>query len=132
MKNYCRKVFYSTLDIGKGFDRKIFLLNDKQEKISFWNDVPLKDPKAPQDIFNAVIEIPRYTISKLELARDEPLHPLMHDKRQNIFNPQITELRSYAQYGFFNYGFLPQTWENVLLPNKEVLNLLVAIFDFFH
>ena len=125
MKNYIRRVFYSTSDLGKGFDRKIYLLNQKGEKISFWNDVPLRDPTQKPDIFNAVIEIPRYTIAKLELARAEPFHPLMHDRRQNLFNPKITELRSYAQYGFFNYGFIPQTWENMLIPNKEVHNLRV-------
>ena len=129
MKIFIQKAFYSTLDIGKEFERKIYLLNDKKQKISFWNDIPLKDPKKPHDIFNAVVEIPRYTIAKLELARNEPLHPLMHDKRRNIFDPDIIELRSYAQYGFFNYGFFPQTWENVLVPNQEIHNLLVKHQD---
>lgn len=131
MRGYIRRAFYTTLDIGAGKERKMFLLDKSGNKISFWNDVALKPPVSPSDVFNAVIEIPRYTIAKLELARDVRHHPLMHDLIKNKFNPAVTELRNYAQFGFFNYGFFPQTWENILTPNPEIENLLVSFHEFF-
>ena len=122
-----RKACYSTLDIGKEFERRIFLLNDKAQKISFWNDIPLKNKEHNQNsIFNAVIEIPQYNIAKMELSKDEKYHPLMHDTKTDKKDKTKKHLRYYAQFPLFNYGFIPQTWENSLIKNNEIENLSVC------
>jgi inorganic pyrophosphatase len=35
---------------------------------------------------------------------------MMQDTRNNLFDKKL-ELRYYAQFPLFNYGFIPQTWE---------------------
>lgn len=128
MRAFLRRSFYSTLDTGKAFERRIYLLNENKQKISFWNDVPLKT-KGEEDltVFNAGIEIPRYSLGKFELSKTEPFHPIVQDIRKNKKNRDKTELRYYAQYGFFNYGFFPQTWENKFKSHKDIDNLVVKI-----
>jgi len=127
MRTYLRRCFYSTQVVGKEFEKRVFLLNDQGNRISPWNDIPLKPEVAPANIFNAVIEIPRYTLAKMEINKKEQYHPIMQDTRKNKFDPTKRELRFYAQFGTFNYGCFPQTWENPLVPNKEVDNLLVNL-----
>lgn len=46
----------------------------------------------------------------------------MQDTRKNIFSKQL-ELRFYNQFPLFNYGFIPQTWEQSI--EKDSLGLLV-------
>ena len=126
MRSFVRKALYSTLDIGKQFERRIYLLNDDKKKFSIWNDVPLRpDGETDPTIFNAGIEVSRYSLGKLEVCKTEPFHPIVQDIRKNRINKDKTELRYYAQHGFFNYGMFPQTWENTLLPNRDVDNLKV-------
>jgi len=125
MRTFFRRAFYSTVESGSAFEKRVFLLDANKNKISIWNDVPLR-PVGESDpaIFNAAIEIPRYSLSKLEVRKNEQYHPIVQDVRKNRINKEKTELRYYAQYGFFNYGFFPQTWENSIVPNTEVDNLL--------
>lgn len=109
---------------GELFDKRVFLVNDNEEKLSFWNDIPLKsEDKKHSNVFNATFEIPRYTISKMELRKEEKHHPIYQDTRKNKKDSNVVELRYYAQFGLFNYGFLPQTWENSLIHNEKLGNL---------
>ena len=52
------------------------MLNDKNEKISFWNDVPLRPQGSKEDIINIGIEIPRTNIAKMEVCKTEDFHPI--------------------------------------------------------
>jgi len=124
MRSFFGKRFYSTLEIGKGFERRIFLVDKNLKKLSFWNDVPLRPDASDLNIVNAVIEIPRYTLAKLELVKNEPNHPIANDIRINRYNNTKQEFRYWYQFAFFNYGFIPQTWESTLTTNKEIENLL--------
>jgi len=124
MRSLFGRRFYSSLEIGKGFDRRIFLVDKEKNKLSYWNDVPLRPENSELNIVNAVIEIPRYTLAKLELVKDEPLHPIANDVRFNRYDNTKKEFRHWYQFAFFNYGFIPQTWESTLVANKEIENLL--------
>jgi len=123
MKSVPKKLFKS-LDIGKGFDRRIWLVNDAQQKLSYWNDIPIQSEGYESNIINSVIEIPRYTIAKLEMQKDEINHPIRYEVRQNRYNKEKTESHYWYQFGLFNYAYVPQTWESTLTPNKEIDNLL--------
>ena len=57
------------------------------------------------------MEISRHNISKLEMCLDETNNPLKQDTQKNARTGK-TQLRYYARFPLFNYGFLPQTWEN--------------------
>jgi 3'-phosphoadenosine 5'-phosphosulfate synthase len=53
-----------------------------------------------------VVEIPMYSTAKMEVSKEELDNPIMQDIKDN--RPR------YYSYGipFFNYGLLPQTWED--------------------
>lgn len=53
----------------------------------------------------------------MELATDEPLNPIKQDTRKNKLTGEL-ELRYYAWFPLFNYGFLPQTWEDSNVSTK--------------
>uniref|UniRef100_A0AAV1U9P6 Adenylyl-sulfate kinase n=1 Tax=Peronospora matthiolae TaxID=2874970 RepID=A0AAV1U9P6_9STRA len=90
-------------------DYKLYFKNDKGEKISPWHDIPLH-PLGSKDngSFNFIVEIPKGTAHKMEVNKEEQYNPIMQDTTHNG-----TRGRDYL-YGvpFFNYGLLPQTWED--------------------
>jgi inorganic pyrophosphatase len=78
--------------------------------ISPWHDIPLK---AAGGLFHFVNEIPKNTKAKMEVATKEASNPIAQDIKKG-------KLRDYHGPIFWNYGCLPQTWED---PN--VLNIAV-------
>eukprot|EP01038_Epipyxis_sp_PR26KG_P010164 gene10164-13672_t len=81
--------------------------SDSSKGISPWHDIPLKSG----EYFNFINEIPKNTKAKMEVATKEPLNPIAQDIKKG-------KLRDYHGPIFWNYGCLPQTWEdpNVLHP----------------
>jgi 3'-phosphoadenosine 5'-phosphosulfate synthase len=78
---------------------------------SFWHDIT---PHAKEltggkggDIINLVTEIPMYMTAKMEVNKEIPGNPIMQDTNDDG-SPR------YYTYGttFFNYGMIPQTWED--------------------
>ena len=82
--------------------------NSALRQISPWHDVPLYRVGHGQQgqIYNMVCEIPRYTRAKFECSTGEPYNPI----KQDVQNGKLR----YYKHGdiMFNYGFLPQTWED--------------------
>lgn len=60
-----------------------------------------------------VTEIPKMTKKKMEIATEEPGNPLAQDLKQG-------KPREYAGPIFWNYGFLPQTWEDPKQQHPEL------------
>lgn len=81
--------------------------NDQGKEISPWHDIPLKTKN--DGIFNAIFEIPKNTKPKMEVATKEPKNPIAQDVKKG-------KLRDYHGPIFWNYGMLPQTWED---PDHE-------------
>ena len=78
------------------------------EYLSLWHDVPLTPKSTSEDnVINFITEIPMYYSSKMELSKEEPNNPIMQDTNKDG-SPR------YYSYGvsFFNYGLIPQTWED--------------------
>jgi hypothetical protein len=107
---------YSIETIGQGFSKRYYLLNDKKQRISFWNDIEYNPDhqKNLSDLFQCVIEIPFDNIAKMELCKTEDHHPLWQDVRKSKLTAGEKELRYYPLFPLFNYGYFPQTWENSL------------------
>lgn len=79
-------------------------------RVSPWNDVPLYRITAdedPTEVLNFICEIPKWTRRKMEIMKNKLHHPIQQDLDAS------GNLRSY-KYGdmMFNYGALPQTWED--------------------
>jgi len=76
----------------------------RNKPISPFHDIPLWVDKSLH-VANMVVEIPKGTQPKLEISKDIPLNPIVQDVKNG-------KLREVAIKYPFNYGALPQTWEN--------------------
>lgn len=74
--------------------------------LSPWHDIPLMGENGS---YNMVVEIPKMTKAKMEVATKEEGNPIAQDIKKG-------KLRDYHGPIFWNYGCLPQTWED---PNVE-------------
>ncbi|XP_010943167.1 soluble inorganic pyrophosphatase 6, chloroplastic [Elaeis guineensis] len=91
-------------------DYRVFFLDGSGKKISPWHDVPLH---LGDGVFNFIVEIPKDTSAKMEVATDEPYTPIKQDIKKG-------KLRYYPYDINWNYGLLPQTWEDPSFANSEV------------
>jgi inorganic pyrophosphatase len=81
------------------------------EDISPWHDIPLDS--GDDGIFNAVIEIPRMTRAKMEVSTKESMNAIAQDIKKG-------KVREYHGPIYWNYGMLPQTWENPHVEHPEI------------
>jgi len=88
-------------------DYRLRFKDSSGKDISPWHDIALHTGE--EGIFNAVFEIPKMTKPKMEVAIKEEGNPIAQDVKKG-------KLRDYHGPIFWNYGMLPQTWEN---PNVE-------------
>jgi len=90
-------------------DYRIFYKDNKGNYLSPFHDIPLHADKENK-VFNMVVEIPRWTNAKMEIATKEGLNPIKQDEKKG-------KLRfvhnCFPHHGYiWNYGALPQTWED--------------------
>lgn len=91
-------------------DYRVFFTDSSGKKVSPWHDIPLK---VGDGLFNFIVEIPKETSAKMEVATDEPYTPIKQDIKKG-------KLRYYPYNINWNYGLLPQTWEDPSFANAEV------------
>ncbi|KAG2497842.1 hypothetical protein HYH03_004109 [Edaphochlamys debaryana] len=72
------------------------------KEISCWHEIPLY---AGDGCVHYICEIPKETSAKMEVATDEPCTPIKQDVKKG-------KLRFYPYNINWNYGLLPQTWED--------------------
>jgi len=84
-----------------------FFTDASGAKISPWHDIALSPGGA--GVYNMVTEIPKYGLAKMEVDTKGESNPIMQDTKKG-------KLRFYHGPIFWNYGCLPQTWEN---PNDK-------------
>lgn len=80
------------------------------EKISPWHDIPLEGENGT---YNMVVEIPKMTKAKMEISTKEEYNPIAQDIKKG-------KLRDYHGPIFWNYGCLPQTWEDPTVEHPEL------------
>mmetsp|Transcript_25726 Transcript_25726/g.60026 ORF Transcript_25726/g.60026 Transcript_25726/m.60026 type:complete len:324 (-) Transcript_25726:152-1123(-) len=98
-------------------DYRRFFTTSTGEEVSPWHDLPLyAGPDSKAGLVYMVAEIPKMTKPKMECATDEPGNPIKQDTKKG-------KLRDYHGPIFWNYGFLPRTWED---PKKEDEELKVS------
>ncbi|XP_076583819.1 inorganic pyrophosphatase 2, mitochondrial [Chaetodon auriga] len=83
------------------------------------NDVPAKKPKKNESevLFNMVVEVPRWSNAKMEIATKEPLNPIKQDVKKGKLR-YVANVFPHKGY-IWNYGALPQTWEDPNHRDKE-------------
>ncbi len=102
---------YHTESEGK-FGTKEFTLKSKDYD-SFWHDIPVRPSGHGEEIVNFVTEIPLHMTAKMEVQKAIRGNPIAQDSNSDG-SPR------YYTYGtpFFNYGFIPQTWEDPELKDS--------------
>lgn len=83
-----------------------------EEGASLWHDVSLHSEDDPS-VFNMITEMPRYSTAKMEVDTRLPYNPIRQDKRKN------GALRSLVSPLYWNYGCLPQTWEDPSVEGED-------------
>lgn len=102
-------LFSTTTDVTGEPATESFRLNfkgDSGSSISPWHDIPLE---GSDGTYNMVVEIPKMSKAKMEVATKEANNPIAQDIKKG-------KLRDYHGPIFWNYGCLPQTWED---PTEE-------------
>ncbi|KAI5150918.1 inorganic pyrophosphatase [Enteropsectra breve] len=102
---------YSVKQVGGIYTMGFKLYLEKDGKIiSPFHDIPLYVNDGDRMVVNVVNEIPRFEMGKFEISKEDEKNPIKQDvKKGNLrFSKNI-----YPFYGYpFNYGALPQTWED--------------------
>ncbi|XP_061534459.1 inorganic pyrophosphatase 2, mitochondrial [Phycodurus eques] len=105
-------------------DYRIYFKNSDGSYISPFHDIPLI-AEAEQDnglpakkvkrkeseaLFNMVVEVPRWSNAKMEIATKEPLNPIKQDVKKGKLR-YVANIFPHKGY-IWNYGAIPQTWED--------------------
>merc|ERR1719311_1601665 len=90
-----------TSSTGEGLDFKMSFTKDGKA-ISPWHDIPAM---ADDEKVNFICEIPKYGLAKMECSTKGENNPIVQDEKKG-------KARFYHGKIFWNYGFVPQTWEN--------------------
>ncbi|CAM8936581.1 unnamed protein product [Rhodiola kirilowii] len=111
----CRALYVPQIKVkeegqAETLDYRVFFVDKDGKKVSPWHDIPLS---LGNGVFNCVVEIPKETKAKMELATNELYTPIKQDTKKG-------KLRYYPYNINWNYGLLPQTWEDPSLANDEV------------
>ncbi|XP_061420807.1 inorganic pyrophosphatase [Lethenteron reissneri] len=90
---------------------RLYYKDAQGQYISPFHDIPLcasEEPKQP--VFNMVVEVPRWTNAKMEIATKDPLNPIKQDVKKGKLR---FVANVFPHHGYiWNYGALPQTWED--------------------
>ncbi|XP_068950811.1 inorganic pyrophosphatase 2, mitochondrial isoform X2 [Petaurus breviceps papuanus] len=102
---------YSTEKRGhpRSAQYRLYFKNVEGHYISPFHDIPLK-AESKETVFNMVVEVPRWTNAKMEIATKEPLNPIKQDIKKGKLR-YVANIFPHRGY-IWNYGALPQTWED--------------------
>lgn len=97
-------------------DYKLYIKNENGVVVSPFHDIPLLADNTGK-VFNMVVEIPRWTNAKMEINTKSCLNPIIQDTKKGKlrFVPNVFPHKGYI----WNYGALPQTWENPELLDEH-------------
>ncbi|KAG1674465.1 hypothetical protein FOA52_003070 [Chlamydomonas sp. UWO 241] len=91
-----------------------FVFYSKGKMISPWHEIPLF---ADDGNLNFIVEIPKETTAKWEVNTHDVGNPIKQDITSK------GKLRFYPYNIHWNYGLLPQTWEDPGIKNAELGNI---------
>ncbi|KAB0800652.1 inorganic pyrophosphatase [Photinus pyralis] len=101
---------YGIVERGSPFsqDYRVYI-TDNNVPISPLHDIPLFSDQE-KNLYNMVVEVPRWTNAKMEITMKEVLNPIKQDIKKG--KPRFVS-NCFPHHGYiWNYGALPQTWEN--------------------
>merc|ERR1712190_716615 len=96
--------------MGGTLEYRLRFKDSAGKEVSPWHDIPLYTGE--DSVLNCLIEIPKNTKPKMEVATKEPNNPIAQDVKKG-------KLRDYHGPIFWNYGMFPQTWEDPNVVHAE-------------
>ncbi|KAK6482066.1 inorganic pyrophosphatase-like [Huso huso] len=84
---------------------RVFFKNSEGVYISPFHDIPMYADEA-QNIFNMVVEVPRWTNAKMEIATKDELNPIKQDVKKGKLR-YVANVFPHKGY-IWNYGAIPQ------------------------
>lgn len=123
---------YHTEERGRpnSTDYRIYFKTSEGKYISPFHDIPLyaateqemvpskKVKKNDSEVlFNMVVEVPRWSNAKMEIATKEALNPIKQDVKKGRLR-YVANVFPHKGY-IWNYGALPQTWEDPNHTDKD-------------
>ncbi|KAL4242509.1 PPase family protein [Abortiporus biennis] len=115
---------YSTRVIGapNTLDHLVYIehknKNKKNDVVSPFHDIPLFPDTNNSQIFNMVVEIPRWTNAKMEISKEDKFNPIKQDTFSKDTLRYVRNCFPYTGY-IWNYGAFPQTWEDPHAINPD-------------
>ncbi|XP_033880428.1 inorganic pyrophosphatase-like [Acipenser ruthenus] len=102
---------YTTEERGKRntLSYRVFFKISGGKYISPFHDIPMYADEA-QNFFNMVVEVPRWTNAKMEIATKDALNPIKQDVKKGKLR-YVANVFPHKGY-IWNYGAIPQTWED--------------------
>lgn len=116
-------------------DYRIYFKTTEGKYISPFHDIPLYSVKPEENanaadmpskmqkrmgseiLFNMVVEVPRWSNAKMEIATKEALNPIKQDVKKGKLR-YVANIFPHKGY-IWNYGALPQTWEDPNHTDKD-------------
>ncbi|XP_025241905.1 inorganic pyrophosphatase 2, mitochondrial isoform X2 [Theropithecus gelada] len=97
-------------------------VNSKEE-----NGIPTKKARNDEyeNLFNMIVEIPRWTNAKMEIATEEPLNPIKQYVKDGKLR-YVANIFPYKGY-IWNYGTLPQILSCGEVVHVKILGILALI-----
>ncbi|XP_051529595.1 inorganic pyrophosphatase 2, mitochondrial isoform X2 [Myxocyprinus asiaticus] len=105
-------------------DYRVYFKNVEGKYISPFHDIPIYADEA-ENIFHAVIEVPRWTNAKMEIATKDPLNPLKQDVKKGNLR-YVSNIFPHKGY-IWNYGAIPQVCSRGEIIRVKVLGTLALI-----
>ncbi|XP_069097484.1 inorganic pyrophosphatase 2, mitochondrial isoform X2 [Pleurodeles waltl] len=118
LRCFYRTMHFSTEDRGQpgSPDYRLYFKSSDGKYISPFHDIPLC-AETNEKVFNMVVEVPRWTNAKMEIATKESLNPIKQDTKKGKLR-YVANIFPHKGY-IWNYGALPQTWEDPHHKDKE-------------
>uniref|UniRef100_A0A667GAA7 inorganic diphosphatase n=1 Tax=Lynx canadensis TaxID=61383 RepID=A0A667GAA7_LYNCA len=132
---------YRTEERGQPYtpDYRLFFKNVAGDYISPFHDIPLRVDSTEENgiptkrarndeyetLFNMVVEVPRWTNAKMEIATKEPLNPIKQDTKDGKLR-YVANVFPHKGY-IWNYGALPQVLSCGEVIRVKILGILALI-----
>lgn len=91
--------------------------NEKLEIVSPWHDIEHKHSNENRNVYRMVVEITYHNSAKMEMSKSIKYNPIIQDYKYDKLNQKVFRFNK-LPIGF-NYGLIPQTWENNKIPLLE-------------
>lgn len=116
------KMSYGIVERGcpNSLEYRVFFSGPNGNTVSPFHDIPLF-ANTEKTVMNMVVEIPRWTNSKMEISKEEKMNPIKQDVKKGALR-YVKNVFPHHGY-IWNYGALPQTWEDPKHETPETKTL---------